>query len=282
MHFSKVALLAALSSLGAAQHGEGEEGSSMGPVAFLWPSDRPWTAQDDNVAPCGSPNGPGNRTEFPLSQGSVALSIADDAYHVAFRLSVSNDPQTQAEFDDQIVSNVTDIDPGHQCYKIDRLEGIEAGRNATIQLEYWAEYEGENNGRNQSFFACADITFVETINFSSQMPCFNVTSEEFDAPTPTGSGSSSTPSATAGTELGASSAPESSSGGSGGLSTGAKAGIAVGAVIGGLALIGALGFFFWRRGKTAGLKGKDAYELRAKDLTTTPAESERTASERNV
>lgn len=114
------------------------------------------------------------------------------------------------------------------------------------------------------------------------MPCFNVTSEEFDAPTPTGSGSSSTASATAGTELGASSAPESSSGGSGGLSTGAKAGIAVGAVIGGLALIGALGFFFWRRGKTAGLKGKDAYELRAKDLTTTPAESERTASERNV
>lgn len=56
-----------------------------------------------------------------------------------------------------MVDNITDIDPGHQCYSIDRLEGIPAGTNATIQLEYWSEYEGENNGRNQSFFACADI-----------------------------------------------------------------------------------------------------------------------------
>jgi hypothetical protein len=50
------------------------------------------------------------------------------------------------------VNNVTDVDPGHQCYSIDRLEGIPAGTNATIQLEYWSEYEGENNGNNQSFF----------------------------------------------------------------------------------------------------------------------------------
>jgi len=67
------------------------------------------------------------------------------------------DPSTQADFDDQVVDNVTDIDPGHQCYKIDPLENIVAGTNATIQLEYWAEYEGENNGNNQSFFVCADI-----------------------------------------------------------------------------------------------------------------------------
>lgn len=67
------------------------------------------------------------------------------------------DPTTQAEFNDQIVTNVTDIDPGHQCYPIDRLEGVPAGTNATIQLEYWSEFEGENNGNNQSFFACADI-----------------------------------------------------------------------------------------------------------------------------
>jgi hypothetical protein len=59
------------------------------------------------------------------------------------------------------VNNVTDIDPGHQCYKLDALEILVAGTNATIQLEYWAKYEGENNGKNQSFFACADI--VSTI-----------------------------------------------------------------------------------------------------------------------
>lgn len=67
------------------------------------------------------------------------------------------DPTTQADFDDQVVNNITDVDPGHQCYSIDRLEGITAGTNATIQLEYWSEFEGENNGNNQSFFACADI-----------------------------------------------------------------------------------------------------------------------------
>lgn len=67
------------------------------------------------------------------------------------------DPTTQADFDDQVVANITDIDPGHQCYQLERLEGIAPGTNATIQMEYWAEFEGENNGNNQSFFACADI-----------------------------------------------------------------------------------------------------------------------------
>lgn len=69
----------------------------------------------------------------------------------------SEDPTSQADFDDQVVNNVSEVDPGHQCYSIDRLEGIPAGTNATIQLEYWSEFEDENNGNNQSFFACADI-----------------------------------------------------------------------------------------------------------------------------
>lgn len=68
-------------------HGEGEEGSSMGPVAFMWPPNRDWSAAADNVAPCGSRQGPGNRTGFPLSQGSVALSIADEAWKVVFRVA---------------------------------------------------------------------------------------------------------------------------------------------------------------------------------------------------
>lgn len=57
-----------------------------------WPADRPWNAADDNIGPCGSKGGPTNRTIYPLSQGSVALSIADDAYHVAFRLAVKESP----------------------------------------------------------------------------------------------------------------------------------------------------------------------------------------------
>ena len=73
------------------------------------------------------------------------------------------DPKSQSDFGEQVVENITDIEPGHQCYKLDALENISAGTNATIQLEYWAEYEGENNGNNQSFFACADI--VSLIHF---------------------------------------------------------------------------------------------------------------------
>lgn len=60
------------------------------------------------------------------------------------------------------------------------------------------------------------------------------------------------------------------------MSTGAKAGIAVGAVIAGLALFGAMGFFFWRRGRNAGLQSKDQYELRTKSLNT--PDGERTAA----
>lgn len=95
MHTSYLSVFAALAALTNAQtHGEGEEGSSMGPVAFLWPPDRVWDAQHDNTAPCGSAAGPLNRTIYPLSQGAVALSIADEAWHVAFRLALSNSELT--------------------------------------------------------------------------------------------------------------------------------------------------------------------------------------------
>lgn len=91
MHIQRTVLAALLCSFAAAQsHGDGEEGTSMGPVAYLWPADRTWTAANDNIGPCGSPNGPGNRTSFPLTQGSVALSIADDAWNVAFRIAYGN------------------------------------------------------------------------------------------------------------------------------------------------------------------------------------------------
>jgi hypothetical protein len=55
------------------------------------------------------------------------------------------------------VSNVTEILPGHQCYKIASIPStVTAGTNATIQLEYWATYDGENNRKNETY-ACADI-----------------------------------------------------------------------------------------------------------------------------
>lgn len=41
---------------------------TMGPAAFMWPPGRPWSNSAGQTAPCGSPNGVGNRTTFPMSE----------------------------------------------------------------------------------------------------------------------------------------------------------------------------------------------------------------------
>jgi hypothetical protein len=196
------------------------------------------------------------------------------------------DHTTQSEFNDQVVRNITEVAPSHQCYSIDRHEGIPAGTNATIQLEDWSDFEGENNGNNQSFFAFAEIvilnvnkyinkiltlpqTFVETNDFSVRVPCFNVTSNDFNTPTPDASASGSAPFQTSSSAN--QSAFSNQPPGGGGISTSVKAGIAVGAVLGGLAILGAVGFFVWRKGKNVGLHNREAYELRAKNLGTLPS-----------
>ncbi|KAI1199763.1 hypothetical protein F5X97DRAFT_111266 [Nemania serpens] len=221
-------------------HGEGAEGTVQGPVAFLWPEDRPWTATSDNIGPCGSSSGVSNRTEFPLSQGSVALTIADEAWNVAFSVAYGNDPTAQSQFSQQIVS-VPEVESGHQCYKVaDILGTVVAGSNATIQLEYWSNMDNELGGRNQSFFACADITFVEAAKLTTQIPCFNVTASGFNSPEPSSSD-------TAGQPDNSSAAGTSSSNSSGGLTTGAIAGITVGVVVASLSVIGAVAFVVFRR-----------------------------------
>lgn len=80
----------AMAGVARAAHGDGDEGTIMGPVAFLWPENRDWSAAADNIGPCGSSEGVTNRTSYPLSQGSVALSIADEAYKVAFYVAFTN------------------------------------------------------------------------------------------------------------------------------------------------------------------------------------------------
>lgn len=64
------------------------------------------------------------------------------------------------------MNNITEIEPGHQCYKIDDIpSSVAAGSNATIQLAYWANYEDENAGNNETFYACADVVSL-TLSFS--------------------------------------------------------------------------------------------------------------------
>ncbi|KAI3321678.1 hypothetical protein HD806DRAFT_545876 [Xylariaceae sp. AK1471] len=230
-------------------HGEGTEGIVQGPVAFLWPEDRPWSAAVDNVGPCGSASNVGNRTIFPLSQGSVALSIADDAWNIAFSIAYEDNPTSQSQFTQQVVADIPAIEHGHQCYKVANIpDTVTAGSNATIQLEYWSSMGNELGGRNQSFFACADITFVEATDFTIQVPCFNVTVSDFNSPESTSTATADQPSDTSAVDTSATSNSSSSS--SGGLSTGATAGIAVGVIAASLIVIGGVAFIVFRRRST--------------------------------
>lgn len=42
--------------------------TAMGPVGFNWPIGRKWSYTEDRSSPCGSADGVGDRTEFPLSK----------------------------------------------------------------------------------------------------------------------------------------------------------------------------------------------------------------------
>ncbi|KAF3911097.1 hypothetical protein AA313_de0205931 [Arthrobotrys entomopaga] len=227
-------LFAALSAIvapaAAEVHGEGFEGTIMGPVAFLWPENRPWSAAEDNKGPCGSASGPTNRTDFPLIGGAVALSIADDAWNVEFRIAYGNDPTSQGDFQTFVPARIDEIEAGHQCYKAPTISTVASGSNATIQLEYWSN----DSGRDESFFACADVTLVSATAFTENIPCFNATASDFEAPQTTTTVVSQPPEQT--------SAPVDT-----GLTTGQKAGIAVGAILGASLIIGVAVFFALRK-----------------------------------
>ncbi len=170
--------------------------------------------------------------------------------HPSDRRHPPPDPKTQADFTPITTSLIPEIDPGHTCISLpDNLSStgatITPGTNATIQIKYTADFD---RPENQTFYACADITFVtsEGYNFAD-IPCFNATDpNDVPAPTATGSptnvpghGESGPPLSTHTTVT------EIVEGGSGGLSKGAIAGAVVGSVVG-LALIVGLGLLWYR------------------------------------
>jgi len=72
LRFWRYALVGVISTCAVVQAvGEDDDDPTMGPAAFMWPSDRPWSADVDNVAPCGSSAGVGNRTNYPLCTSRV-------------------------------------------------------------------------------------------------------------------------------------------------------------------------------------------------------------------
>ncbi|KAJ9494291.1 hypothetical protein H2202_010215 [Exophiala xenobiotica] len=242
--------------LALADHGD-DYAEAMGPVAFLWPSDREWGAAKDNTAPCGSAAGVSNRTQYPLWNGQVALVAQDESWSIQVAISHRNsktkpgacgekvltmpDPTSNEDFETVIAAmRIPELDEGHQCYPIpDPPVDVEAGANATLQIKYTSDFDTD---KNETFYACADITYVSTSQFTYQVPCFNATVDDYNITEPgsTSSGTAAGASATA-TTPSQSSGPSSSH-----LSGGAIAGIVVGVVAGVTAFLAAL-FFCWRR-----------------------------------
>ncbi|KAM0351708.1 hypothetical protein ACHAPU_002718 [Fusarium lateritium] len=220
----------------------------MGPAAFMWPPDRVWSGDMDNKGPCGSRASPGNRTEFPLTGGAIALVGQDDYYNSKISISYSNDPTSNDDFTTLIQEkSITDLNPGHSCVDVpDAPSKISAGDNATLQIIYRADWDAPHN---QTFYACADITFVEKSEFDFDIPCFNATEPGDDDkeagatvdPSPTATHRSTSTESSEGSD-----SDDDRSSGSKKLSGGAIAGIVVGAVAGVVMIIGA-GLFLWRR-----------------------------------
>lgn len=119
---------------------------------------------------------------------------------------------------------VTSLYPGHECYSVPNPpSNIASGSNATLQLSYQSTFDTDTN---QTYYACADITYVPLKSFTTNVFCFNVsvTDTAQSSSTATGSSSSKSP----------------------GLSGGQIAGIVVGSVVGAALIAGGL-FLLWSR-----------------------------------
>ncbi|KAH0845783.1 hypothetical protein FOPE_12200 [Fonsecaea pedrosoi] len=226
----------------AQEHGE-EYSKTMGPVAFMWPPDREWGAAQDNTAPCGSAASVVNRTDFPLLNGQIALVAQDESWHMQVAISYKSDPTSNDDFEVVIPdTRIPELNEGHQCFPLPNPPAdVEAQAPATLQIRYTSDFDTD---LNETFYACADITFVPTSQFTYQVPCFNATTEDFEISEPDSEESTSTGSAAGATAT--AEVPEATESSSSGLSGGAIAGIVVGVVVG-VASALALIFVLWRR-----------------------------------
>ncbi|GKT46880.1 uncharacterized protein ColSpa_07061 [Colletotrichum spaethianum] len=193
----------------------------MGPAAFLWPPDREWSADVDNTAPCGSTNGPGIRTEFPL------------------------DPKSASDFETFLgPSEVGSLDLGHTCVTVPNApEGTAAGANATYRMLYVSNFEDDESKR-KTFYACADVAFVDV--FTNSIPCFNATVSDPEVDVDKTVNVTTTDSGGNTPHTAADFMATDSDNGSLGLSGGAVAGVVIGSIAG-ASLLGLAAFFLWRR-----------------------------------
>ncbi|KAL2760965.1 hypothetical protein ACRALDRAFT_1059317 [Sodiomyces alcalophilus JCM 7366] len=216
----------------------------MGAGAFVWPPDRPWINGHDEIAPCGSTDGVGERTPFPLTNGKLALVTQDATRAVHISVSYKDDPKTMDDFETFFDPHqIGTLDLGHTCISVpDPPSNIKAGMNATFSLLYVANFE-ENPAFRSTHYACADVSFVEFSAFDDAIPCFNATTADPEVKVD-GDVEVTVTDAHGNVPHTASDFKSPSSG----LSKGTIAGAVVGAAAG-VSIIAAVGFWLFRRNK---------------------------------
>lgn len=191
----------------------------------------------------------------------VSNSIRKSKKH--FTNKTPSDPTSNSEFETVISkTRLSEIDPGHECLTLpDPSSSIVAGANATLQIKYESEY---NTNENETYYACADIYYVEVADFDVTVPCFNVSAYEYYGTTWTGYADTAT--ATSSTAKSTSTAASdssssSSSSGSKALSGGAIAGITIGVVAAGAIVLGVF-IFFMRKNHQKRQQADAAFAMR--------------------
>lgn len=166
-------------------------------------------------------------------------------------LTIFLDPQSNDDFETLIdVLAFRDLELGHTCITVeDSHSSLKPGENATLQIKYISDFD---TPRNQTFYACADIYYVEHLPYDMDARCFNATmpdnSDDSDSSHgPEKSGSSDKDGSNEDDDdKNSDSGSDSGSGGGGGLSGGAIAGIVIG-VVAGLGAVAAGALLFYRK-----------------------------------
>lgn len=87
------------------------------------------------------------------------------------------DPKSNSDFETLINGDdFNKLNPGHTCINIPNAPlSARAGDVATLQIKYISDFD---KPENQTFYACADIVYVEVAEFKTQIPCFNATESD--------------------------------------------------------------------------------------------------------
>jgi hypothetical protein len=166
------------------------------------------------------------------------------------------DPTSNSDFTTLVSSSdFPELEPGHECYAVpNAVSSVSSGTNATLQLSYISEGETDTNS---TYYVCADIVYIPLSEFTTDIPCFNVSIDD-----PTSVTSSQIGGATA---TSTSTSTSSASPGRSSLSGGAIAGIVVG-VVAGAALIAGAAFMLWRHYRQKALRER-AIAVKMNELT---------------